>query len=94
MPYRRDVGYTRDQLTRDITFLFHECADHNHIYGDNDYWALLRGPYYDFFEEGKVQTMSPTIVAEDGLTVMEAQFSEIERALYDRCIRGYFAERA
>ena len=42
--------------------------------------------------------MSPTFVAEDGLTVMEAQFSEIERALYsalyDRCIRGYFAERA
>lgn len=53
MPYGRDVGYTRDQLLRDITLLLHECADYNHIYGDNDYWSLLNGPYYEFFEEGE-----------------------------------------
>ena len=40
-------------MIRDITFLFHECADYNHIYGDNSYWSLLRGPYYEFFEEGE-----------------------------------------
>jgi len=37
MPYHRDVGYTRDQLIRDVTFLFHKCAEYRHIYGDNDY---------------------------------------------------------
>ena len=222
MPYHRDIGYTRDQLIRDITFLFHECADYNHIYGDNNYWSLLRGPYYEFFEEGEspddvayFRSLNPnvreeseerqeptitahaddlflqagsvllffsmlrdweqgsgyafgahggerrhplplyvqrllrayrrvrytpehptrplyvatleflglldrapghdpmeptelakwlendelltevrTLVAEDGLTVTEAQFSEIERALYNRYIRSYFAERA
>ena len=47
-------------MIRDITFLFHECADYKHIYGDNDYWSLLRGPYYEFFEEGE----SPDYVAD------------------------------
>lgn len=53
MPYNREVSYSRDELIRDILFLYHECANYGTIYSDNNYWTLLRGPYYEFFEEGE-----------------------------------------
>ncbi|WIG59883.1 MAG: hypothetical protein OJF49_002631 [Ktedonobacterales bacterium] len=53
MPYNREVPHSRDELIRDILFLYHECANYGTIYGNNNYWTLLRGPYYEFFDEGE-----------------------------------------
>lgn len=44
------MAYSRDQVIRDIAFLFHQCARFGAVYGDNDYGALLRGPYYELFQ--------------------------------------------
>lgn len=41
-----------DKIVRDITYFYHECADFRTIFGDNDYWALLKALYYRaFFNE-------------------------------------------
>lgn len=44
------MAYSRDQVIRDIVFLFHQCARFGTVYGDNDYGTLLRGPYYELFQ--------------------------------------------
>lgn len=49
----RDALQASRELVRDITYLFHVSAEYEQVWGDNDYWSLLRGQYYTFFEEGE-----------------------------------------
>jgi hypothetical protein len=46
-------GDSFNTIVRDIVYLFHVSADYEYIWGDNDYWSLLRGHYYTYFEEGE-----------------------------------------